>query len=247
MSMMDVAAYTFKEIFTTVLLMFYVLCLSNCNTDMVKNGTSGLSKVFWWTNVKCVVIGDDGVGKTCLLISYTRLNTTSTATKNNTFPVEFEPSVFDNHTAHMVMGENKTVAVSLCDTAAREDYDHWRLRTYTDADVVLVCFSLLDANSLQNVKCKWIPELRKHCRRIPFVLVGTKSDLRNDSRISSDGISNTVNIEEVLSMADEVKAEEYVECSALTQEGLSEVFEEAVRVALIRKAVKKKKSTCQIL
>ena len=47
-------------------------------------------------------------------------------------------------------------------------------------DVCLVCFSVTDTVSLENVESKWIPEVNFHWSKAPIILVGTKSDLRED-------------------------------------------------------------------
>ena len=44
----------------------------------------------------------------------------------------------------------------------------------------MVCFSVVQTSSFDNVKVKWIPEVLHHNPNTPMLLIGTKSDLRDD-------------------------------------------------------------------
>jgi len=190
-------------------------------------------------NIKCVVVGDGAVGKTCLLISYT----------TNAFPGEYIPTVFDNYSAN-VMVDGKPVNLGLWDTAGQEDYDRLRPLSYPQTDVFLICFSIISPHSFDNVKSKWWPEIQHHAPGVPIILVGTKSDMRNDaamaSQLASKGL-RVVSVEEAQQRAREIGAVSYMECSALTQEGLKTVFDEAIRASMNKKQVKKPSHCCTIL
>lgn len=193
--------------------------------------------------VKCVTVGDGAVGKTCMLISYT----------TDSFPTEYVPTVFDNYQAN-VMVNAKPISLGLWDTAGQEDYDRLRPLSYPNTDVFLVCYSIISPTSLENVGNKWLPEIRHHCPAAPFLLVGTKSDIRNDKalqeKLRNKG-TRLVDFDAAKQKGNELGASATMECSAKTQEGLKNVFDEAITVALAARrgadSGKKKKDACFIL
>jgi len=194
-------------------------------------------------NVKCVIVGDGAVGKTCLLISYT----------TNNFPEDYVPTVFDNYSAN-VMVDGKPINLGLWDTAGQEDYDRLRPLSYPQTDVFLVAFSLISRASFENVTAKWFPELKHHCPGVPMILVGTKLDLRNDPNTvaklrAKSPPTSPITFEEGLDQAKSIGAVKYLECSALSQKGLKNVFDEAIRIVLCppRNAKSKKGAKCAIL
>ena len=187
-------------------------------------------------NIKCVVVGDGAVGKTCLLISYT----------TNAFPGEYIPTVFDNYGAN-VMVDGNPIQLGLWDTAGQSDYDRLRPLSYPETDIFLVCYSIISRTSFDNITTKWIPEIKHHCPDTPFIIVGTKIDLRNDQMVLQK-VGSTITKNQGTNLANQMNAREYVECSALTQEGLKKVFDEAIRHALNKNfSKKKKKKGCLIL
>ena len=132
------------------------------------------------------------------------------------------------------MVDGKPISLGLWDTAGQEDYDRLRPLSYPQTDVFLICFSIVSPPSFDNVKAKWFPEIEHHAPNVPIILVGTKLDLRDD-RSTTDALRSKrmepVSYEQALSVAKEIRAHKYLECSALTQRNLKSVFDEAIRYA----------------
>ncbi|XP_063443757.1 ras-related C3 botulinum toxin substrate 2-like [Mytilus trossulus] len=186
--------------------------------------------------LKCVVVGDGAVGKTCLLMSYS----------SNNFPGEYIPTIFDNYKA-IVRVNDTCVQLCLWDTAGQEDYDRLRPLSYPQTDVFLVCFSLESPASFQNAEQKWFPEIKHHCADVPTILVGTKLDIReNTTKSNADGKhvekrKSVVLYNQGLAMANKMECVKYVECSAKTQKGVKDVFDQAIKAVLVPTKPKKRK------
>jgi len=174
-------------------------------------------------DIKVMVVGDGNVGKTCLLISYT----------TNSFPNEYVPTVFDNYNANAIV-DGTPVNLGLWDTAGSEEFTSLRPLSYPGTDVFIICFSIFSPQSFRNVKEKWWQEITDHMEtKPPIVLVGTKADLRSKPAVIESLRANNeepITQEQGERMRQDIGAYKYLECSALTQEGLATVFEEAIRV-----------------
>ncbi|XP_028362194.2 rho-related GTP-binding protein RhoJ [Phyllostomus discolor] len=170
--------------------------------------------------LKCVVVGDGAVGKTCLLMSYA----------NDAFPEEYVPTVFDHYAVTVTVG-GKQHLLGLYDTAGQEDYNQLRPLSYPNTDVFLICFSVVNPASYHNVQEEWVPELKDCMPHVPYVLIGTQIDLRDDPKTLARLLymkEKPLTYEHGVKLAKAIGAQCYLECSALTQKGLKAVFDEAI-------------------
>jgi Ras-related C3 botulinum toxin substrate 1 len=161
-------------------------------------------------------------------------------------------SVFDNYSANVIV-DQKTVSLGLWDTAGQEDYDRLRPLSYPQTDVFLICFSIISPTSYQNVRSKWYPEVTHHCPDTKMILVGTKLDLRDDpdtiQRLREKG-HEPITTEKGHQLAKDIGAARYMECSALTQKGLKQVFDAAIKSVLMQPSDavgKQKTKACSLL
>eukprot|EP00484_Ammonia_sp_Unknown_P025576 CAMPEP_0197029838 /NCGR_PEP_ID=MMETSP1384-20130603/9203_1 /TAXON_ID=29189 /ORGANISM="Ammonia sp." /LENGTH=200 /DNA_ID=CAMNT_0042459077 /DNA_START=101 /DNA_END=703 /DNA_ORIENTATION=+ len=167
--------------------------------------------------IKIVCVGDGAIGKTSMLIAY----------RTNEFPTEYVPTIFENVTIEKTiqLDENKeaTMYLDLWDTAGQEQFDRLRILAYKDnVHVFLLCFSLEDLTSFKNLETKWIPEIKQYAAHSTLILVGTKSDLQDQTNPLIDPKA----IEEYRKKCG---AAAYVETSAMQRKNVDLCFETAIR------------------
>ncbi|CAD6498942.1 BgTH12-07867 [Blumeria graminis f. sp. triticale] len=175
---------------------------------------------------KLVLLGDGACGKTSLLNVFTR----------GYFPTVYEPTVFENY-VHDIYVDNVHIELSLWDTAGQEEFDRLRSLSYDDTHAIMLCFAVDSKDSLENVESKWVREIAENCQGVNLVLVALKCDLRElEDEPEEDGETRerkeTINYEQGLLVARRINALRYLECSAMRNRGVNEVFTEAARVAL---------------
>ena len=158
--------------------------------------------------------------------------------------MDYIPTVFDNFTIAREV-DGIPVNFALWDTGGQQEYARLRALSYPETDVFLLCFSVINPSSLDNILTKWAPEIDHHRPEGKKILLGTKRDLLDDPEtmeaLKGEQLPTPERIEYVRKKID---ADCFLECSALTQEGLKNVFDTAVRLCLPPELVcaKKKKS-----
>lgn len=156
--------------------------------------------------VKMVLLGDTGVGKSCLVLRYVR--------------GQFDPgskvtigAAYMSHSTTLDTGA--TVRFEMWDTAGQERYRSLAPLYYRGAGAAAVVFDITDAESFTKAQY-WVSELQKTASPdIVIVLVGNKADLEPKRAVSHSTAQSYADNNGML----------YVESSAKTSDGVAHIFE----------------------
>ncbi|XP_056130600.1 rho-related GTP-binding protein Rho6-like [Lampris incognitus] len=174
---------------------------------------------------KLVLVGDVQCGKTAMLQVFTK----------DCYPETYVPTVFENYTSCLEL-EDQRVELSLWDTSGSPYYDNVRPLCYSDTDTVLLCFDISRPDTVDSSLKKWKAEILDFCPSRQILLIGCKTDLRTDvctlmelSNLKLTPISN----EQGTSLAKQLGAAAYLECSAFTSEkSIHSMFRTAVLASM---------------
>ncbi|XP_075439260.1 rho-related BTB domain-containing protein 2-like isoform X3 [Ascaphus truei] len=195
--------------------------------------------------IKCVVVGDNAVGKTRLICARA-CNATLTQYQLLATHVPTVWAIDQYRVCQEVLERSRdvvdevSVSLRLWDTFG--DHHKDRRFAYGRSDVVVLCFSLANPHSLRHVKSMWYPEIKHFCPRTPVVLVGCQLDLRyadlDAVNRARRPLAKPIKPTDILTpeTGHEVAKElgiPYYETSVVAQFGVKDVFDNAIRAALI--------------
>jgi len=125
---------------------------------------------------KILLIGDSGVGKSCLLLRFA--DNSWTDTHISTIGVDFKIKTLEI--------DGKTVKLQIWDTAGQERFRTITSSYYRGAQGIILVYDCTDKESFNNVK-QWIGEIERYaCENVNKLLVGNKADLADERQVDTN-------------------------------------------------------------
>jgi small GTP-binding protein len=117
---------------------------------------------------KLLIIGESGVGKTCLLLRFT--DDSFTANHLTTIGIDFKIKIINL--------ENKMIKLQIWDTAGQERFRTITKTYYKGAHGIILTYDVTDETSFKNIK-NWIKQIEQNAQNnVCKVLVGNKCDVK---------------------------------------------------------------------
>lgn len=157
---------------------------------------------------KILVIGDSGVGKSCILLRF--VDKTFTETYISTIGVDFRIKTVEL--------DNKVIKLQIWDTAGQERFRTITSSYYHGAHGIVIVYDITDEQSFENIR-QWIREIRRYAgEHVVKLLVGNKSELDSKRCVSAEEARNLANMEDM----------DFLEVSAAEDVNVGNIFETLV-------------------
>ena len=125
---------------------------------------------------KVIVIGDSGVGKSCL---------TNKATKN-IFEKDYNATVGFEFFTFNIRINQKIVKLQIWDTCGQELYRSLITNFYRNSSLAILVYAINNEDSFKDIDV-WLKELRTHASPdVKLILIGNKIDLENERKVPKE-------------------------------------------------------------
>ncbi|RAL52263.1 unnamed protein product [Cuscuta campestris] len=125
---------------------------------------------------KLLLIGDSGVGKSCLLLRFA----------DDSYLDSYISTIGVDFKIRTVEQDGKTIKLQIWDTAGQERFRTITSSYYRGAHGIIIVYDITDQESFNNVK-QWLNEINRYASdNVNKLLVGNKSDLTENRAVSYD-------------------------------------------------------------
>ena len=159
--------------------------------------------------LKCVLLGETAVGKTCLIDRFV----------NNKFKPNFVSTMVGCYSSKDIFYEklNRKIKFEIWDTAGQEDYRSINKIFYQNASVAILVFDITRKGTFEELKNYWYREVRDNSPQDCIIAIAAnKSDLYEYEEVSNEEVKQFAEKEKIL----------YKQTSAAKGIGINELFEE---------------------
>ena len=164
---------------------------------------------------KIIIVGDQGVGKSCLAIKASR----------NYFEDFYSPTVGFEFVSFNVRVQDKIIKLQIWDTCGQEVYRSLISSFYRSASLAIIVYSIDNEESFNNIE-KWLNDIKTQSSPdVKIFLIGNKADLDDKRKITR---------EQGEKFSNEHKISFFTETSAKTGLNVQNVFIQAAKELFIQ-------------
>ena len=156
---------------------------------------------------KVVVVGDEEVGKTSLIVRYTE----------NRFSTSYKQTIGSDIAIKYVHHEDSDISLVFWDIGGQDQYRIMHKYYFQGAQGAVLVYSITDRSSFENLQ-KWHNTVIEHVGKVPIIILGNKIDLIDERVVSQD---------EALNLISRLKSDDPIqlfETSAKTAEVVEDAF-----------------------
>jgi len=155
---------------------------------------------------KLLLIGDSGVGKSCLLLRFA----------DDTYAESYISTIGVDFKIRTIQLEGKTIKLQIWDTAGQERFRTITSSYYRGAHGIIVVYDITDADSFSNVK-NWLEEIARYaCEGVNKLLVGNKCDLASKRAVEKKTAEDFANKLDIPFLETSAKSNNNVEAAFMT-------------------------------
>nr|XP_007150298.1 hypothetical protein PHAVU_005G141600g [Phaseolus vulgaris]ESW22292.1 hypothetical protein PHAVU_005G141600g [Phaseolus vulgaris] len=123
--------------------------------------------------IKLLLIGDSGVGKSCLLLRFS----------DGSFTTSFITTIGIDFKIRTIEQDGKRIKLQIWDTAGQERFRTITTAYYRGAMGILLVYDVTDESSFNNIR-NWIRNIEQHASdNVNKILVGNKADMDESKRV----------------------------------------------------------------